>query len=103
MTVVAINLIGLDERNRAFIIGTRARVSMVVRDRLAGLSAEDIHDAYPYLTLAQIYAALAFYYDNRPAIDREIAAEDVFIDQLRQDAAKSGRELSRAELEKRLS
>jgi hypothetical protein len=40
-----------------------------------GLSAEEIVDQYPHLTLAQVYAALAYYHANQQEIDAELAAE----------------------------
>jgi uncharacterized protein (DUF433 family) len=37
-----------------------------------GLSPEEIQRELPHLNLAQIFDALAFYLDNRQAIDREL-------------------------------
>ena len=49
------------------------KVIEVVLDYLAtGSTAEEIHVQYPHLSLAQIHAALAFYYDNREEFDAEI-------------------------------
>jgi hypothetical protein len=36
------------------------------------------------LTLADVYAALAYYYDHREAIDQAFRADDEFITKLRQ-------------------
>lgn len=59
----------------------RTRVAMIVMDYLArGLSAEDMVRHYPYLTLAEVHAAMAYYHDHRDEIDAEIQAE---IDQLK--------------------
>ena len=41
-----------------------------------GLAPEDLLSYYPHLTLATIYDALAYYYDNREEIDADIAAND---------------------------
>jgi hypothetical protein len=54
----------------------RTRVAMIVMDYLArGLSSEEIVRHYPYLTLAEVHAAMAYYHDHRQEIDAEIDAE----------------------------
>lgn len=65
--------IWLDERNRAWIDETNVKVTEVVLDHLAyGWSAEEMHYQHPHLSLAQIYAALAYYYDHQTEFDRQI-------------------------------
>ncbi len=56
----------------ARIAGHRIRVRDIVAARdLGGLSPEEIAaSVYPNLTLAQVYAALAYYEDHRSEIDR---------------------------------
>lgn len=45
-----------------------------MRDHLAyGWRPEEIHWQQPHLSLAQIYAALAYYHDHRATMDAEIA------------------------------
>ncbi len=54
----------------------RTRVAMIVMDYLArGLSPEEIVAHYPYLTLSEVHAAMAYYHDHREEIDGEIADE----------------------------
>jgi Protein of unknown function (DUF433) len=54
----------------------RTRVAMIVMDYLGrGLGQEDIVRHYPYLTLAEVHAAMAYYHDHQPEIDMEIQAE----------------------------
>jgi hypothetical protein len=38
-----------------------------------GWDAEQIRAQYPHLSLAQIHAALAYYYDHQPELDARIA------------------------------
>jgi uncharacterized protein (DUF433 family) len=65
--------IELDERGIAHVAGTRHKVKMIVADRIAhGWSPEEIHFQYPGLSLAQIHAALSYYYDHRDDIDSQI-------------------------------
>ncbi|MEW6305842.1 MAG: DUF433 domain-containing protein [Verrucomicrobiota bacterium] len=66
--------IRLDDAGRAWIDDTNVKVIEVVLDHLAyGWSPEEMHCQHPRLSLAQIYAALAYYYDHRPEFDRLIA------------------------------
>ena len=52
------------------------RVAMIVMDYLArGLGPEELVRHYPYLKLAEVHAAMAYYYDNQAEIDAEIQAE----------------------------
>jgi uncharacterized protein (DUF433 family) len=54
----------------------RIRVAQIVMDYLAhGWSAEEICRQHPPLKLAEVHAALGYYYDHQPEIDSEIAAE----------------------------
>ena len=65
--------IHLDERGVAWIDDTNVKVIEVVLDKLAnGSSPEEIHFQYPDLSLAQIHAALSYYYDHQQAFDAEI-------------------------------
>jgi uncharacterized protein (DUF433 family) len=64
----------LDDRGVAWIDKTNVKVIEVVQEKLAyGWSPEQMMDEHPELfTLAQLYAALAFYYDHQAAFDAEI-------------------------------
>ncbi|MBD2299455.1 DUF433 domain-containing protein [Nostoc sp. FACHB-190] len=59
--------------DRPCIAGTRMTVQNIIMDFQAGLSPQDIVTEYPYLSLAQVYAALAYYYANQEAMEQEIA------------------------------
>ena len=59
------------------IAGTRIRVSHIAyRYERERQSPDEIVQAYPHLTLAQVHAALAYYYSHRESIDQEIASSD---------------------------
>jgi uncharacterized protein (DUF433 family) len=60
---------------RPRIAGTRITVENIVIDFNAGMTPQQIIDERPHLTLAQIYAALAYYYANQKQMDADIAAE----------------------------
>jgi len=54
----------------------RTRVAMIVMDYLGrGLGPEDIVRHYPYLTLAEVHAAMTYYHDHQLEVDAEIQGE----------------------------
>ena len=73
MTTVIASHIELDDRGRAWVAGTKVKVIEVVLDHIAyGFSPAEIHLQHPHLSLAQIHAALAYYYDHQANMDAEI-------------------------------
>jgi uncharacterized protein (DUF433 family) len=69
-----VNHIRVDEKGVAWIDDTRSKVIEVAMDHLAhGWSAEEIHRQHPHLSLAQVHAALGFYYDHQATFDAAIA------------------------------
>jgi uncharacterized protein (DUF433 family) len=70
---------------RPRIAGTRISVRQIVILYQQGLTPEEITLDYPHLTLAQVYAALAYYHANREAMDVEIAAEEAVATRLEQE------------------
>jgi len=61
---------------RRRIAGSRIQVKhIVVMHERQGMSPEEIVSEYPHLTLAGIYAALAYYHDHREDINADIRAE----------------------------
>jgi uncharacterized protein (DUF433 family) len=67
--------ITLNPRGVPCLDGTRHRVIDLVADHVAhGYSAAQIVEQYPDLTPAQVYAALAYYYDHQDAMDAGLAA-----------------------------
>jgi uncharacterized protein (DUF433 family) len=54
----------------------RVRVAQIAMDYLShGWSAEEMQRQHPYLSLSEIHAALAYYFDNQAEIDSQIRAE----------------------------
>ena len=66
------------------IAGTRIKVSQVAieHDRM-GWTADEIIQAHPHLTLAQVHDALSYYYDHIGEINAEIRDGERFIRELR--------------------
>lgn len=69
---------------KARIAGSRIRVQdIVIWHEKFGMSADEIVTEYPQLSLADVYAALTYYWDHRNDIEERIAADDALIEELR--------------------
>jgi uncharacterized protein (DUF433 family) len=66
------------------IAGSRIRVQDVaILYEEARNSPEQIHEAFPAVTLAQIHAALAYFLDHRDEIHAEIAEGEKFAEEFK--------------------
>lgn len=73
MTAVIESYIEIDANNVAWIADTKVKVIEVAVDKIAhGSSPEELHFQYPHLSMSQIHAALAYYYDHREELEAEI-------------------------------
>jgi len=76
MTAVTTTHVEIDENGIAWVRGASTKVAEVVVNRAAyGWSPEEIHLNLPHLSLAQVYSALAYYYDNQREINAQIERE----------------------------
>lgn len=90
MTETTYEHIVLDERGMPIIEGTTTKVIELVIERMAyGWSPEEIHFQHPYLTLGQIYSALAYYADHAEELDREIERRFQEVKRLRRELGPS--------------
>lgn len=77
----------LNEEKVPIIVGTTMKVIELVLDRKAyGWSPEELHFQHPYLTLGQVYSALAYYWDHQEELDQDIERRLQSVDQVRQTA-----------------
>jgi len=74
---------------RPRIAGTGVTVRRIVGWYKIGLSPEEIAEEIGHLTLAQVYAALAYYHANRDEIEQDMAQEDEAAEQLEQSHGHS--------------
>lgn len=66
------------------IAGTRLKVqSIALEYGSLGWTPDQICDAHPGITLAQVHAALSYYYDHREEIDLVIQEDIEFAERLR--------------------
>jgi len=70
---------------RPRIAGTGVSVRRIVGWYKLGLSPEEIANRIGHLSLAQVYAALAYYHANREEMEADIAAEEVEADRLERE------------------
>jgi uncharacterized protein (DUF433 family) len=97
VTAIFATQIELDGRGVAWIGGTKVKVTEVVLDKISyGWSPEEIHFQHPHLSLAQIHAALTYYYENQSHLDAQIRHG-------LEEAAKCASQVSDADLRARLS
>ena len=83
---------------RAVIGGTRIKVEYIAVYDRDGLSAEEIGRRYPFLTMGQIYSALAYYWDNKELVEAQIEEGDRFVEKMR-----AANEPIQAEFRKRMA
>jgi len=82
--------IWLDERGVAWVDNTNTKVIEVALDMIAhGWSPEEIHFQHAHLSLAQIHAALGFYYDHKEEMDAQIERSMQAAKKLRAQAGES--------------
>jgi uncharacterized protein (DUF433 family) len=82
--------IEIDARGVAWVAGANTKVKEIVLDKLAyGWSPEEMHFQHPQLSMAQIHAALAYYYENQDKLDEEIRRDLEDVDQLRSQSESS--------------
>jgi uncharacterized protein (DUF433 family) len=90
MPTTATTHIWLDDRGVAWIDQTNTKVIEVALDMIAhGWSPEEIHFQHSHLSLAQIHAALGYYYDHREDLDAEVQRSLREIEALRAQAGES--------------
>ena len=70
------------------ITGTRIRIQDIyIWHELQGLSADDIVSRFPQVTMADVYAALAYYWEHREEIERQMQEEDALVKEMKRKYA----------------
>lgn len=69
---------------KARIAGSRIRVQdIAIWHEVLGMSPDEIVHQYPTITVADVHAALAYYWDHRDEIEERMAAADAFVEELK--------------------
>jgi uncharacterized protein (DUF433 family) len=80
----------LDDKGVPLSSGTTMKVvELVVEKTEYGWSPEELHFQHPYLSLGQIYSALAYYWDHKDELDRDIERRYQYATQARSEAEPS--------------
>lgn len=80
----------LNQSGIPIIEGTTTKIVEIVTEMKAyGWSPEEIHFQHPYLSLGQIYSALAYYWDNSDEMNRDIKERTAKVDAIRQQTGTS--------------
>ena len=75
---------------RARIAGTRIKVEHVYNwVERQGMSPAQVVQEYPHLTMAQVHAALAYYWSHQEEIQRDIAEGEELVAQMKAEAGPS--------------
>lgn len=74
-----------DEHEVIRVSGTRVTLHTLLRAYLQGDSPEAIHEGFPTVPLADIYAVIAYYLANRAEVDAYLTAVDEAGESLRRE------------------
>jgi uncharacterized protein (DUF433 family) len=72
----------------AYVSGTGLRVRSIVARYKVGYTPEEIVDDYGHISLAQVYAALAYYHGNPDEIDAALAEDNRVIEALEREGQR---------------
>src|SRR5215467_5770803 len=75
----------LNDAGVPLIAGTTMKIiELVLEQEAYGWSVEELHFQHPYLSLGQIHSALAYYWDHKDTLDRDIEERLRRADEMRQ-------------------
>jgi uncharacterized protein (DUF433 family) len=81
-TLVGIGQLISSDADRSYITGTKVSVQQIAVLTQEGLSPREITSEYPQISLAQVHAALTYYYTNQQEIDAILVQEVLLYQQL---------------------
>lgn len=80
----------VDESGVPLIEGTTMKViEIVLKTHAYGWSPDELQFQHPYLTLGQIHSALAYYWEHKEELDRDIKRRREQVEQIRRDVGPS--------------
>ncbi|MDQ3753369.1 MAG: DUF433 domain-containing protein [Acidobacteriota bacterium] len=80
----------LNESGVSFIEGTTVKVIELVLETVAyGWSPDELQFQHPHLTLGQIHSALAYYWDHKEILDRDIEGRMERVEEIRRAVGPS--------------
>ena len=90
LTATQYKYIEVNEEEVPYIAGTTMKVIELVSGHIAfGWSPEEIKFQHPYLSMSQIHSALAYYWDNKEALDTDMQQRFEKVEKMRQEAGET--------------
>jgi len=78
----------IDDDGVPSIAGTAMKIVELITAQIAyGWSPEELRFQFPFLTLGQIHSALAYYWDHRDELDRDIARRLATVEERKRHAS----------------
>jgi uncharacterized protein (DUF433 family) len=68
--------------------GTRVSLDSIIYQFLQGRSPEAIQDAFPALSLSQVYGGIAYYLDHQPELDQYLAENEASEEEFSREIAR---------------
>jgi uncharacterized protein (DUF433 family) len=98
VTTITYPHIAFTPEGKPYVEGTRIKLELIATIYTMGVSVEEIADDYPPLTLGQIHSALAYYFDHKDEVDRQIADDERMAEEIKakHDSSPKLRERLRA-------
>lgn len=88
-TATAYAHIVLDDQGVAWVEDANTKVvELVAEVKAYGWSPEELTYQHPHLSLAQVYSALAYYWDHREDIERDLQRRHELAETLRREAGE---------------
>lgn len=91
-----------DEDGRLLVGDTRATLDSLIGFYRLGESPENLHDGFPTVPLAHIYAVIAYYLANQTEVDAYLVGREAEAERIRQEWEARHPAPSRVELENRV-
>ncbi|MDJ0597965.1 MAG: DUF433 domain-containing protein [Crocosphaera sp.] len=80
----------LNDDQIPIIEGTTLKVVEIIMAKTAyAWSPEEIHFQHPYLTMSQIYAALAYYWEHKAELDADIQQRENYAETMQKNTPKT--------------
>lgn len=80
----------VEERSGGYYVrGIRITLDSLVYAFKNGQTAESIAQSFPFLTLEQVYGAIAFYLANRSLIDEYLEKDEIEFERMRRESRKN--------------
>ncbi len=79
------NPVRMDSGGTARIGDTRVRLASVLYQHRQGATPEEIRERFPSVSLADVYAAIAYYLHHRAEVDAYLAASEAEAERIRRE------------------